>query len=64
MNVGTFFVQQEGRHFNWQLHLDDRTVVFHGIFLRDAQYVQGGGFNATDVTGTIASWAWDVIGFT
>ena len=39
MNFRAFFVQQEGRNVNRYLDVDRSGVVFHRLFLHNAQHV-------------------------
>ena len=41
VNILTLFIQQESRYINRYLCVNRRCVFFHGLFLNDAQDVQG-----------------------
>ncbi|SOE48391.1 hypothetical protein ODI_R1411 [Orrella dioscoreae] len=59
-DVGALFVQQEGGHFDRHLGVDRRGVFLHGLFLDQAQDVQGAGFRVADHAGAVAARAGDV----
>ena len=56
-NLGALFVQQERRHFHRHLGIHGRCVVLHGLFLDDAQDLQGRALGVTHVAGATATWA-------
>ena len=63
MELGTLFIQQIGGDINRHLGVDSTRVFFHRLFLQDAQDMQGGGFNATDMTDAMAARAGDMAAF-
>ena len=63
MDVGAFFVEQEGGDIYRHLHVDRGAAFLHGLFLDDAQDMQSGRFGATDVADTVATRAGHVVAF-
>ncbi len=61
VKVGTLFIEQEGCNIDRHLCVYRGTAVFHGLFLNDAQDVQGGRLGATDMADTAATRAGDVV---
>ena len=64
VDIGTFLVQQEGGYIHRHLHVYRCAAFFHRLFLDDAQDVQGGRFDATDVADAAATRTRHVIAFT
>ena len=57
LNVKALFVQQIRRNVDRHLRHDLRAVVFHRLFLNDAQDVQRNRFGRADVARAVATWA-------
>ena len=62
-DFGALFIEQEGGHFHRHLNVHSGCVVLHGLFLNDAQDLQGRGFGIADVACAVAAWASDVRAF-
>ena len=62
-DFGALFVEQEGGHFHRHLAVHGGGVVLHGLFLNDAQDLQGRRLGIADVAGAAAAWAVDVRAF-
>ena len=58
-DLGTFFIQQEGGHFDGHLAQHRGRVVLERFFLDDAQDLQRARFGVADVAGAAATWAGD-----
>ena len=66
LNLGdicALLIQEEGGHFHGHLRMDGCGVLFHGLFLQQAQNVQRAGLSITNDAGAIAAWACDVRAF-
>ena len=63
VNIGALFIQQEGGDIDRHLHVYRRAVIFHCLFLDDAQDVQGGRISTADMADTVAARAWRIAGF-
>jgi hypothetical protein len=62
-DFGTLLIQQVGRHVNRNLRPDCSAVVLHGLFLNDAQYMQGRRLGVANDSSTVAARAGDVRAF-
>ena len=58
--VGAFLVQQEGRDIDRYLRVNAGTVLFHRLFLDDAQDMQGRRLDRSDESGAAATRAGDI----
>ena len=63
LNVGTFFVEQEGGDVDRHLGVNRRSIFFHRLFFQDAQDVQRSRFGGADVARARTTRAGDVRGF-
>ena len=64
LDLAALLVEEERRDVHRDLHMHGARVLFHGLFLQDAQDVEGGRLDAADVAGPAAARAGDVAGFT
>ena len=62
-HFAALLVQQEGGDVDRHLHVDRGRVLLHGLFLDDAQDLQGRGFGVADVAGARAARAGHVRAF-
>ena len=60
---GAFFVEQEGGHIHRHLRVHFAGVVFHRLFLNDAQHMQRSRFNAANHAGAGAARAGHMAAF-
>src|SRR5258706_3820001 len=60
LDLGALLVQQEGRNVDRYLHVHGAGVLFHRLFLDDAQDMQRRRFGAADEAGAAAARAVDV----
>ena len=63
VDIGALLVQQEGGYIHRNLYVYRCAAFFHRLFLDDAQDMQGGRFDATDVADATATWAGHVVAF-
>ena len=56
-NVGPLLIEQEAGDLDRHLNVQGSCALFHGLFLQDAQNVQGAGIGIANDTGAVATRA-------
>ena len=62
-DFSTFFIQEEGSHFDWYLCMNRCCVFLHRFFLDDAQNLQCRRFSIANVASAVTTWAGDMATF-